>query len=540
MAFETRNEGRFLVLEGDDTGNFYATNPRIAEFVESGNGDDIIRVNPNPTRVTVVEVLGIPVFVFVNDLPDDVVDTQGGDDIVFSTASSTFIQGGDGNDRIESAGERFPGSTSQTVLIYGDDTTGVPQDGHGDDLVLFGPALEFADGGGGFDTASFQNARGPVGVRLGDVLFGDPSGDGKPAEPIGFEFGRASNPGGGDDILVQFEAVIGSRFDDVIVGNNVANRLEGGRGDDNIRGEEGDDTIFGNRGNDVLSGGPGDDRVFGGNGNDEVAGDGGNDALFGGRGNDIVRTGPGFDDADGGSGTDTIDYAQAAGPVLINLAEGFANTQVGRNEFEIDTLSNFENAIGSVFNDFIIGDAGTNSVQGRNGNDVIAGLNGNDILSGGAGDDFIFGNIGDDAISGGSGADAIDGGFGDDFLVGNRGDDLIRGGPGEDIKNGGNGSDTYLWLPADLSGETDTIIGFEPLFDIIRIQDVYGTDTNAVDVISTQVFDGNTSLILKLPGDSDVAAGGSPSFVNFAVLQGVELPDNLVPLLDAIGVFEFV
>ena len=52
-----------------------------------------------------------------------------------------------------------------------------------------------------------------------------------------------------------------------------------------------------------------------------------------------------------------------------------------------DTLSGFENLIGSQFND---------TLTGTSGNNVINGLAGNDRLDGGAGADQMYGGIGND------------------------------------------------------------------------------------------------------------------------------------------------
>ena len=64
---------------------------------------------------------------------------------------------------------------------------------------------------------------------------------------------------------------IGGSKNDVIWGNEVANRLEGGGGNDTLRGFEGDDTLLGGDGNDRLTGDSGRDTLTGGNGADTFA-----------------------------------------------------------------------------------------------------------------------------------------------------------------------------------------------------------------------------------------------------------------------------
>ena len=56
-----------------------------------------------------------------------------------------------------------------------------------------------------------------------------------------------------------------------------------------------------------------------------------------------------------------------------------------------DTIANFENAIGSDLDDFILGNDQNNRLSGGGGLDFIIGGHGNDVLTGGAGaDNFAF------------------------------------------------------------------------------------------------------------------------------------------------------
>jgi hypothetical protein len=54
-------------------------------------------------------------------------------------------------------------------------------------------------------------------------------------------------------------------------------------------------------------------------------------------------------------------------------------------------VQQFENVIGSNFNDSITGNSGANLLNGGSGNDILNGGLGNDILTGGAGNDvFVY------------------------------------------------------------------------------------------------------------------------------------------------------
>ena len=85
----------------------------------------------------------------------------------------------------------------------------------------------------------------------------------------------------------RFALILGTQFDDILLGGKLAERIEGGRGNDVLRGRGG---------NDVLIGGPGADRLFGGRGADKLRGGGGNDRLNSRDGKrDIVNCGSGID-----------------------------------------------------------------------------------------------------------------------------------------------------------------------------------------------------------------------------------------------------
>ncbi len=55
------------------------------------------------------------------------------------------------------------------------------------------------------------------------------------------------------DTIRNVEGVVGSAFDDTLVGDNAANLLVGNQGDDQIAGGAGDDLLVGGQGNDQLA-----------------------------------------------------------------------------------------------------------------------------------------------------------------------------------------------------------------------------------------------------------------------------------------------
>jgi Ca2+-binding RTX toxin-like protein len=119
--------------------------------------------------------------------------------------------------------------------------------------------------------------------------------------------------------------------------------------------------------------------------------------------------GRGVDVLDGGDGEDTIDYSYVDSLVGIDLDLSLstaANDGFGNR----DTLTAFEDVIGTEYADRITGNAANNDIRGASGDDVVFGLGGNDTLWGEAGNDTLDGGTGDDRFNGGAGDDVIKGG----------------------------------------------------------------------------------------------------------------------------------
>jgi Ca2+-binding RTX toxin-like protein len=74
-------------------------------------------------------------------------------------------------------------------------------------------------------------------------------------------------------VPAEIERVVGTSFDDVLVGDDtIVNALLGAGGDDVLIGKDGFDDLFGGPGDDVLRGGPGTDTCDGGPGRDRLFG----------------------------------------------------------------------------------------------------------------------------------------------------------------------------------------------------------------------------------------------------------------------------
>jgi serralysin len=173
------------------------------------------------------------------------------------------------------------------------------------------------------------------------------------------------------------ENAIGGAGADTLLGNELANLLDGGAGADTLRGNGGNDTLLGRAGNDLLDGGAGNDTLSGGE-NDDI--------LIGGAGNDVL---------DGGAGIDTASYAGGSAAVRVSLASTGAQATGGGGN---DTLMGIENLVGGTGADLLIGDGGANVLDGGNGADQLSGGGGADVLIGGGGRDMLEGGDGGDVF----------------------------------------------------------------------------------------------------------------------------------------------
>ncbi|MBL8498862.1 calcium-binding protein [Nitrosomonas sp. JL21] len=353
--------------------------------------------------------------------------------------------GGDGNDTLNGiegvTGSKFndtlrSGAGFESSILYGGAGNDALIGNTGFNSLKGGAGNDALTGGDGFDSADYSDATSAVTVNLST--------------------GTATG-GAGNDTLAGIEQVVGSSFNDTLVG--VSNAfdfgvyLQGGKGNDSIVGS---DNSF-----NQLEGGEGKDSLIGGNSDD---------TLIGGLGADVLT---------GGEGWDTIDYFDALSSVTVNLENGTASGGAGN-----DILRSIEQVSGSSYNDTLIGGTGDNSLWGLDGNDVLVGGDGfdnlegdfgNDTLTGGAGDDQLNGGWGDDVLTGGKGNDwanffegsvavnlakgtatgaagkdtlqeieNVNGSFENDTLIGDANANTLNGGQGNDWLTGGQGDDTLI------------------------------------------------------------------------------------------------
>lgn len=402
--------------------------------------------------------------VSTRSISDSLLNPAGGDGsdaLVSGTEFREVLDGGAGDDRLESrgAGDTLRGGAGADVMV-GDVSrqTYVFERGDGEDeIVDAGGSDSLIWGYGRNETRLTQDARDLLveAPGTGDrVLIREAAGAGAIESFTFTETGTA-----GDDVIrgadYGVEIIRGLAGNDQLFGGDddiydsyyqVSDQLEGGEGNDLLDGGWGADRLFGGAGDDVL-GGAVDSADYLGTGNFYEGGSG-NDTLRGTRGNDVYRyaSGDGRDqiidprpgDTSGLLDRDTLRFGPGLGPddVAVRrsgsdlLLDGPDGGQVAVRGWytdahaQIETVE-FESAPGVRWTRQDLMTAAA----------AIRGTAGADVLQGTSGPDALYGMAGDDVLLAGDGDDLLDGGTGDDRLVGGSGSDTYR-------FNAGSGRDT--------------------------------------------------------------------------------------------------
>jgi trimeric autotransporter adhesin len=257
-------------------------------------------------------------------------------------------------------------------------------------------------------------------------------------------------------------SLLGDSSANILIGNSLANTLEGGVGNDVIT-----DTavaVFANADNDTLSGGDGNDTLISTNGNDELDGGTGDDVLHAAAfGETTLWMGS-------GSGHDTLVHGLFdfnVGFDVLRLHSGILPTDVELIRSGTDLLVRIAGTSDQLTIQNEWDGAGTPwaITQIRFANGTI--WNANDITS----------RVIVAPLTGTANVDRLFGGAGDDTLLGSAGSDTLTGGLGNDLLRGGAGADTYRF---SLRPENAPFEGFG--VDVIQDTDG-GTPDTATDVI---------------------------------------------------------
>ena len=382
------------------------------ETILAGGGEDVVcggagtdRIDGGPGRDELLGEGDSDTFVGA-DLAQDVV-TGGGRELdtadygqspnaVQVNETTGLVTGGAVNGGILGM-EVVKGSNLGDTLVgrVGDDSL---RGGAGNDVLEGRGGEDELNGGSGRDTVSFARVEASVRLSLSNDVA--TVGTGSTTRVTA---------------LVGFEDAEGTRFDDLLNGDEGNNELTGGGGDDVIRGKAGDDILGGGGGDDVLHPGPGDDFVDGG-ANDPVTSSGAHGDLVSYQG-DTVDPG-------------AVQFEAYLAPFpQLGLPPGASG--VGEDEFSgVESIRGVKTK--------------GNLLQGDDGPNVMIGGPRTDLLEGFGGNDLLFALEANDALDGGPGADFLDAGS-------------PTGPDDADLNDGGDGNDTCLSSVPDLTTRCETV-----------------------------------------------------------------------------------
>jgi Ca2+-binding RTX toxin-like protein len=439
---------------------------------------------------------------------DDWLDGGAGNDQLFGGGGNDTLFGGDGNDLLAGGGgsDSLSGGAGSDRFLLGRDSAGQ----YYDHLADFTPGQDKLDvsalGISDFDTVKALSTAS----NTSDLALNYKLGAGN---TLVFLDGVLPGSLSAADVIFSTDAA-----GTAIAGTAQADDLFGGLGNDVLAGKQGDDRLFGEQGADILYGYgsatpagtlDGADSLYGGAGNDQLFGGSENDILRGGSGDDTLTGGGGADALDGGAGNDTASYADSASPVTVRLWNG---TAAGVDAAG-DSFASIENIAGGAFNDTLVGDANAN---------VIDGLGGADAMNGREGDDTYFVDNAGDSIADRSGIDTVNstlaytlgdtlenlnllgagkingtgnalantiaGNAAANTLNGGGGNDVLNGGLGNDTLVGGPGRDVFLFNTAPGPSNQDTLSGFSPADDTIKLENGIFTALAATGPLASSAF----------------------------------------------------
>ncbi|WFR77118.1 calcium-binding protein [Janthinobacterium rivuli] len=323
---------------------------------------------------------------YVNDSGDVIVElANGGTDTVYTSVNYTVADNVE-NVRLAASGLTVTGSANTNNIFHVSVAGGNVLDGGGT-----GNSVNYLGSSTGV-TATLSGASGPV----------------------------AAAPG--SDVLVNFASIVGSKFDDVLTGNELKNLLIGGIGNDTLRGGKGDDTLFGVAGDDtyIFARGDGADiisEVVEGGGHNVVsflAGVSADQLWFRQVGANLEVSTIGTSDKisingwfSAGSAPRIQEFRTADGRVLLgsdvqNLVQAMAALQpppAGQLTLPIYAATVLAPVLAQNWRTEGPNQPGNGVFTGTANPDIIKGTAGADVMAGLAGDDIYYVNHGYDVVT---------------------------------------------------------------------------------------------------------------------------------------------
>ncbi|QHQ35489.1 calcium-binding protein [Algicella marina] len=425
-----------------------------------------------------------------------------------------YINAGDGNDFVFEGAWNWGGGL---IDMFGD----IPELTPGEP-VDFGGGEDILDGGAGFDELNYYGYTQSVYMN--------------------FQTNRIIR-NGETDIFRNFEWVVLSDADDVVITNDNAKGVLLQAGDDTVVGFADISEIFGGTGIDTVdcsqmqvnilldarngitrmeggwggtiaefeiyigsrnyrntiitddvsstvTGGNVRDILRGGAGNDTINGKGGNDTIRGGNGNDTLRGGDGDDNMIGGGGRNTVQGGNGADTILNESANG--------------------------------------TISGGNGNDFITSNGNNSTINGGAHNDTIASTGADVTIGGGNGADDISSTGARAVIHGGNGNDVIEAmGTGAEVRGGGGNDDIFLWRGRAFGGDGDDTISVHGSYSGSTLNLGAGDDVAQLRGTGNTVYAGSGADLINVRGqDHRVFGGDGADRVNIGTRGGNQNQTN--------------
>ncbi|WLH34726.1 M10 family metallopeptidase C-terminal domain-containing protein [Pseudomonas sp. FP2196] len=386
---------------------------------------------------------------------------------------------------------------------------------------------------GGNDTIDASNQLSAVTLNLNEGQFSE----------IGKTFvNTATQALVNDGLAIAFGAKIenatGSAFDDILIGNDLNNWLNGMGGADTMSGGAGNDTYVVDNVNDVIIetnaslteydtvisvidytlGANLEYLSLAGTANINATGNALGNRLTGNSGNNILDGGAGNDLLTGGLGNDTY-IVDSTGDVIvetstlsteIDTVKASVNYTLGNNLENLTLTGTADlNGSGNGLNNVITGNIGNNLLDGGAGADTLIGGAGNDTyIIDNAGDSIVeLANEGQDLVKASvsyfftaniengelTGTDAINmvGNDLNNVLTGNSAANVLNGMEGADTMIGGTGNDYYFVdNVGDLVVETSTLASE---IDTVRSTVSYALTANVEYLVLTGNADINAT-----------------------------------------------
>ncbi len=381
---------------------------------------------------------------------------EGLDKYKIAQATGLFLTGGVGDDKIEGTqlGDAIEGGAGDDVLNGAEDNDTIIGD-------LGNDTLDGGDGDG--DVLEY--------LKLDAAIFLDMSQQTVTYTIDGTQF---------TDEISGFEIVSATEFDDYLLGSV---------DDDILLGNDGFDTLVGFAGDDQIQVGAGGAYVKAGAGDDTILLDGEFETSVGAKTSYL----------DGGADSDWIDVTASSVAAVIDMAASSLSLDGNNINF-----FNFENAVGSFYDDVFIGSAGANALEGIDGNDTFSG------------------DLAGDTVTGGDGTDTLD-------LSG------IAGGVSVDLETGsatftsGVASTTIYEIENVITGDgNDTITGVADVAEVFSAG--LGSNViigNAEDFDTVDYSGVDTAIVADLELGTVTGSGLSDQVSDIAMLVGSEFDDQI-------------